>query len=164
MPFPLSLIPELSYKTAGRKFGAPRDGGKRKHAGCDLIAKLGTEIYAIDDGVVLQESKDFYHGTNSLVVQHRSGIVVRYCEILKKDEVKLERGAVVKAGDLIAHVGKMHVDSMLHFELYSGQAFGELTQRNNGAFQRRSDLVDPTDLLDKLALEFRAAHPSGAKS
>ena len=112
----------------------------------------------------MQESKDFYHGTNSLVVRHRSGIVVRYCEILRKDDVKLERGALVKAGDLIAHVGKMQVDSMRHFELNSGQAFGELPQRNNGAFQRRSDLVDPTDLLDKLALDFRAVHPSGVKS
>jgi len=164
MPFPLPAIPELSYKNAGRKFGAPRDGGKRKHAGCDLIAKLGTEIYAIEDGVVLQGSKDFYHGTNSLVVQHQSGIVVRYCEILKKDEIKLERGALVKAGELIAHVGKMNVDSMLHFELYSGSQFGELTQRNNEPFQRRSDLVDPTALLDRLALEWRGAHPGGAKS
>ena len=62
MPFPLAKVPELSFKTAGRKFGAPRDGGKRKHAGCDLIAPLGTEIFAVEDGVVIQDSLPFYTG------------------------------------------------------------------------------------------------------
>lgn len=152
MPFPLPFVPELSFKTAGRKFGAQRDGGKRSHAGCDLIATLGTEILAIEDGIVYEASTPFYRGTNSMVVRHSSGCYVRYCEILAEKEV-LSKGTQVKAGEVIAKVGKMFVDSMLHFELYSGQASGPFTQRGNGKFQRRSDLVDPTSLLEQLARE-----------
>jgi murein DD-endopeptidase MepM/ murein hydrolase activator NlpD len=152
MPFPLPFVPELSFKTAGRKFGAPRDGGKRSHAGCDLIADKGTEIRAIDDGIVYEASAPFYHGTNSMVVRHKSGIYVRYCEILAEKEI-LTKGTEVKAGEVIAKVGKMFVDSMLHFELYGGQAAGAFTQRGNGKYQRRSDLMDPTPLLEKLARE-----------
>jgi hypothetical protein len=56
----------------------------------------------------------------------------------------------VQAGQVIAHIGKMHTDSMLHFELYRGDVGGPLTQRQNGPFQRRSDLIDPTSFLDRL--------------
>ena len=47
MPFPLPFIPQLSYTTGGRRFGADRSGG-RKHAGCDLIAPLGTPVFAVE--------------------------------------------------------------------------------------------------------------------
>jgi murein DD-endopeptidase MepM/ murein hydrolase activator NlpD len=76
----------------------------------------------------------------------------------------LKHGQVVRAGDVIAHVGKMHVDSMLHFEVYSGTGTGAYTQRNNGPYQRRSDLIDSTPLLDRLARDFLAKHPNGLKS
>jgi murein DD-endopeptidase MepM/ murein hydrolase activator NlpD len=162
MPFPLPRVPELSFKTAGRKFGAPRDGGKRSHAGCDLIVPLGTEVYAIEDGIVYEASAPFYHGTNSMVVRHTSGRYVRYCEILDEKE-RLSKGTQVKAGEVIAKVGKMLVDSMLHFELYSGEGTGPFTQRGNGKFQRRSDLIDPTVLLEQLARELMGKNPGTAK-
>jgi hypothetical protein len=36
---------------------------------------------------------------------------------------------------------------MLHFELYSGTATGPLTDRTRTGFERRRDLVNPTDYL-----------------
>ncbi len=83
--------------------------GNRSHAGCDLIADLNTEILAIEDGIVYEASAPFYHGTNSMVVRHTSGVYVRYCEILAEKEV-LSKGTQVKAGEVIAKVGKMFVD------------------------------------------------------
>ena len=150
MRFPLSFIPKLSYKTGGRVFGAPRGGGRR-HAACDLIAPLGTEVFAIADGIVEVASKDFYRGTNYISIRHKDGCVVRYCEVLAGDHIKLHKGDVVREGQVIAHVGKMHVDSMPHFELYAGTETGELTQRSNPPYQRRKDLRNPTALLDRLA-------------
>jgi murein DD-endopeptidase MepM/ murein hydrolase activator NlpD len=150
MRFPISFIPKLSYKTGGRVFGAPRGNGRR-HAACDLIAPLGTEVHAIADGVVEVESRDFYHSTNYISIRHRDGCVVRYCEILANDHILLKKGDMVREGQVIAHVGKMHVDSMLHFELYAGTETGPLTQRDNKPYQRRKDLRDPTSLLDRLA-------------
>jgi murein DD-endopeptidase MepM/ murein hydrolase activator NlpD len=148
--FPLPFIPKHSYHTGGRCFGAGRARGRR-HAACDLIAPLGTEIYAIDAGVVVVPSTPFYRGTNAMAIRHNNGQVVRYCEILANDTVRLPLGATVTAGQVIAHVGKMFVDSMLHLELYGGSVDGPLTVRSNTPYQRRADLLDPTSLLDRLA-------------
>jgi murein DD-endopeptidase MepM/ murein hydrolase activator NlpD len=84
MPFPLPFIPVLSYKTGGRKYGAARDGRLRKHAGCDLIAPRGTEIFAIDAGHVVERPQKFYRGTWQLAIRHPVG-VVRYCEIEEEE-------------------------------------------------------------------------------
>ena len=62
---------------------------------------------------------------------------------------------------LIAYVGKMYVDSMLHFELYEGTGSGPLTVRSNPPYQRRSDLVDPTSYLDGCALLGATTYPKG---
>jgi murein DD-endopeptidase MepM/ murein hydrolase activator NlpD len=162
MPFPLPFIPNASYKSGGRRFGADRDHGKRKHAACDLIAPLGTPIFAVDDGVVVLEADHkFYRGTFSLAIRHQAGYIVRYCEI-KGVADGLRMGSPVRAGQLIAHVGKMFVDSMLHFELYAGNQRGPLTDRSNPPFQRRADLVDPTSLLDRLAHDVLRSPTSAA--
>jgi murein DD-endopeptidase MepM/ murein hydrolase activator NlpD len=150
MRFPLPSIPKLDYRTGGRYFGAPRARG-RCHAACDLIAPLGTEVYAIDAGVVELGARPFYRGTSAMVIRHVNGQVVRYCEILSNDTLNPPQGGSVRAGQIIGHVGRMFVDSMLHFELYAGTVDGDLTNRANPPYQRRKDLLDPTPLLDRLA-------------
>jgi murein DD-endopeptidase MepM/ murein hydrolase activator NlpD len=157
--FPLPFRPALPYNTGGRRFGADRDNG-RKHAACDMIVPLGTAIYAVADGTVVQPAYDFYRGTKAIEVDH-GGFLVRYCEI-KSAILGLTTGVAVKEGDVIAYVGKMYVDSMLHFEMYSkeGGATGGLTVRANLPFQRRSDLVDPTSFLDAAALRSPAPVPA----
>ena len=150
VPSPLPFIPIQSYKLGGRRFGANRQKG-RKHAGCALIAPLGTPILAMADGTIAEwTGREFYHGTYSIAVQHQ-GYVARYCEI-KGVAPGIGWGTIVKAGDVIAFVGKMHVDSMLHLEIY-GQPYGTggLTNRKNQPFQRRADLQNPTTLLDRLS-------------
>ena len=146
--FPLPFRPKQDYHKGGLKFGAQREGGGRKHAACDLIAPKGTEIYAVEDGEVVRGPYPFYHGTDAIEFKlTSSGRVVRYGEILKAAP-GVHVGVKLKEGDLIAFVGKMHRDSMLHFELYDGSASGNLTDRSNKPFQRRKDLIDPTDYLD----------------
>ena len=153
MPFPLAFIPKDCFFTGGWRFGADRESGKRKHAACDLISPVGKPIYAVRDGVVVLEAgTPFYHGTFSLAVRHEGGIIVRYCEIQKVAD-GIGMGSAVKSGQVIAYVGKMLVLSMLHFELYSGTGHGPLTDRKNKGFQRRSDLLDPTELLKELAFD-----------
>jgi murein DD-endopeptidase MepM/ murein hydrolase activator NlpD len=152
MPFPLPFVPKYDYhpgKGHARWFGANRPKG-RKHAGCDLIAPVGTEIFAIDDGVVYDLNPRFYLETGMIAVRHRNGFVVRYCEVVPTSIEKWQRGMAVRGGDVLAKVGKLLRSSMLHFELYSGKVNGPLTNRKNSPFQRRSDLLDPTALLDAL--------------
>lgn len=144
--FPLGFVPRLSYHTGGRRFGANRSHGTRKHAACDLIASEGTKIYAIHDGTVIRGPYHFYRGTYAIEVDH-GDLIARYCEI-KSTAPGVRVGTEVNAGQLIAFVGKMYHDSMLHFELYSGTASGALTQRSNPPYQRRSDLLNPTPYLE----------------
>ena len=143
--FPLPSRPALSYRTGGRRFGAPRDGG-RQHAGCDLIAPAGTEIRAVEAGTVVRGPYPFYHGTHAIEVQH-PGSVVRYCEIRGVAE-GIAVGSAVTEGQTIAYVGRMYTDSMLHLEMYDGSRTGQLTQPNNPPYQRRADLMDPSSYLD----------------
>jgi murein DD-endopeptidase MepM/ murein hydrolase activator NlpD len=150
--FPLDFVPRLSYKTSGRRFGAPRDG--MKHPGCDLIAPVGTKVVAVDDGIVIKGPYHFFHGAYAIEVRH-SLFVVRYCEIGQSGAAGT--GTVVRAGQVIGKVVRMRKDSMLHFEMYSGTASGRLTVKKNPPFQRRRDLVDPTKWLDIWAAELAAA-------
>lgn len=146
--FPLRQRPTASYHERPRSFGSPRDKGKRKHAGCDLYARAGAEVLAIEDGTVLRGPYLFYDGVFAIEVQHASG-VVRYGEIAG-GESPLRPGIAVKEGQVIGTVGKMNTvpQSMLHFELYSGASSGALTDRTKPPYQRRADLRDPSPLLD----------------
>jgi hypothetical protein len=60
----------------------------------------------------------------------------------------------VSAGEVIGHTDRLFgvrsdVD-MLHIEFYKGTASGRLTQIGVGAYSRRSDLFNPTDILQNL--------------
>jgi murein DD-endopeptidase MepM/ murein hydrolase activator NlpD len=157
--FPLPVIPSQSYKEGGRRFGAGRDNGARKHAGCDLIVPPGTPVCAIANGYVRVDPYYFYNGSYALEVVH-DGIVVRYGEILpmafnssKLDLLpEIKKDAKVIKGQVIGYIAKMTGgSSMLHFECYSNSALnGGLTDKSKsgGAYKRRSDLMDPTNLLD----------------
>lgn len=178
MPFPISFIPKLAYSGShkgARYFGAPRDHHTRKHAGCDLIAPQGTDVFAVADGTIYEVSRSFYNGTAAVAVQHpnlpgmkeNGNYIVRYCEVLNSQNDatyfrKLKVGDKVSAGQTIAKVGKMKVDSMLHFELYTGEVAEKSSlsppkdkpldkSTYDARFKRRKDLIDPTQLLDELS-------------
>ncbi len=147
--FPLAKKVD-SYKTVMPcRFGYPRDGG-RKHGGCDLGAPAGTEIFAIDDGEVVEVSSKFKYETSVVSIEHGDYTdddycVIRYGEV---DTVMVQLGAKVKKGDVIAKVGKQPGGTQLHLEMYSGDESGPFLQVNNLPYKRRSDLIDPTPFLD----------------
>lgn len=151
--FPFDVRALADFRTGARFFGANRAHG-RKHAGIDLIAPPGRAIHAIADGVVVRAPYYFYTGTNALEVHHPGVGTVRYGEIHMHQVVRLREGQHVQRGDLIAYVGRLDSgSSMLHFELYSGTGRGSLTVRGNPPYQRRSDLVNPTQLMTRLQHE-----------
>jgi len=148
MCFPLASRPTQSYKLGMRKFGANRKN-KRKHAGADLYAPVGTAIYAMDDGEIINGPYAFYLGTQAVEIQH-TNFLARYGEI-KSVATGLKKGSKVKRGQLIAYVGELRGlnMSMLHLELYKGNKTGALTVRANKPYQRRADIFDPSSILDK---------------
>jgi len=118
-----------NWKTPGVRggFGADRKG--RPHAGCDIGAKDGVRVVAIDSGIVVERgNKPFIRNTNlfAIAVKHAGGIVARYTEI---DEIPahLAKGVKVKAGEMLGRVAFQGKGSMLHFELYRGDRSGTLS-------------------------------------
>jgi murein DD-endopeptidase MepM/ murein hydrolase activator NlpD len=146
--FPFTRHPTADFNCCARQFGAPRSGGKRKHAAVDLNFPPGTPIRAIDDGTVEREQAPFYDGTNSFEVDH-GWCLARYGEISRVAPGFNRKGAKVKRGEIIAYVGQLRStgNSMLHLELYSGTSTGGLTDRNRMPYQRRADLLDPMDFI-----------------
>lgn len=148
--FPLAKKVD-SYKTNWScRFGAPRDGG-RKHGGVDLAAPVGTAVFAVDDGVVVEAAGNFdKYGTSVVSVEHGDiydddYCIVRYGEV---DTILVQIGQTVTRGQMIAKVGKQPGGTQLHLEMYSGMASGQFKQENNLPYKRRSDLIDPTPFLD----------------
>jgi murein DD-endopeptidase MepM/ murein hydrolase activator NlpD len=151
--FPLAFIPRQSWSAAPRSFGARRDRGKRKHAGCDLYAPVGTPVFAVEAGVVTHFG-GFYLGTYALTIDH-GGFIGRYGELKKALAPGLSVGRRVQKGQKIGFIGKLNglSISMLHFEMYSGNGTGPLTVRTRPPFMRRDDLMDPTRRLTAWAKE-----------
>ena len=153
--FPLRIKPLGDFMTGGRNYGARRSGGSRKHAGCDLLAKVDTPVYAIDDGTIIDVAP-FYLGTDAIVVLHKGGAqglkegyVVRYGETRANGLAPgLKINSKVKRGQHIGYVGKLQglKFAMVHFELYEGTQKGNLSVAS-GHFRRRGDLMDPTPFL-----------------
>ncbi len=158
--FPFERKCEMDWSSPPRSFGANR-AGTRAHAGCDLYAAHGTWIRAIRPGTVLAGPTEFYGTTYALEIDHGE-FLVRYGEIRKF--VPVRKGDSVVAGQRIGMVGHLvgiSVPSdMLHLEMYSKASSGNLTERDERLcckrsdgvpFFRRSDLIDPTPTLNRLA-------------
>jgi murein DD-endopeptidase MepM/ murein hydrolase activator NlpD len=162
--FPIPFVPTWSY-TGPRGWNADRSavakqlnipGGVLKHAACDLIAPPGTPVLAVASGFVRENPKSFYPLKGPLItyafsIQH-PGFTARYCEIGQAVEVK--EGDYVLEGQVIGYIGHQPGDGdhqMLHFEMYRGNLFGDLSNRSadHAPFFRRKDVFDPTPHLDK---------------
>lgn len=149
--FPLTQYPLDSYKNEGREFGAARSSG-RKHAANDLLEYAGQSVHAVTSGEII-DYYYFYSGTYAIVVDHGQ-YVVRYGEVGGLAP-GLKVGSKVTAGQKIGTVGRLYSgQSMLHFEKYTGSLKGNLTIRGNMPYQRRNDLVRPTEYLDRLSQTF----------
>ena len=156
--YPLPFYEKQNYHYGGIRFGASRDSG-RTHAACDLIAPPGTPVYSVEGGtVLLVPKKAFFQNTFTVVIQH-NGFTIRYGE-LDQNRLVLE-GKYYPRGTQIGVVGKNNKGrGMLHLEMYKGDASGPYSQPWNnkfdnvkdGNYQRRRDLLDPTDYLDKWKL------------
>lgn len=152
--FPTIKRPTASYKEDQRRFRAGRGGSKkpRQHAACDLYRKHGEIAVAITSGKFVRPLYFFYQGTFAVEVVHTGGHVVRYGELTGKKAPNVSTNQSVNAGQVLGYIGTVNsgcCEPMLHFELYSGKAKGSLSDFSNRPFQRRSDLMNPTDYLSR---------------
>lgn len=164
--FPLAIAPSITWHENPRNthFGAPRGAGFPVHGACDLVAPPGTNVLAVRDGQVIRAYPFVTYCKNTkgetttwaIDVAH-DRYTARYGEISQKLPAGVAPGAKVTEGQVIATVGIQCGGSMLHFELFddpnrvnyltdkSSHKYLYVPQRN---YERRSDLLDPTFLLD----------------
>ncbi len=72
------------------------------HYGIDFAGDLGTPIKAMADGVVTLAENDLYFTGATLIFDHGHGISTLYMHM---DEIFVDKGDIVKQGDIIATVG-----------------------------------------------------------
>lgn len=93
------------------------------HAGLDMAARIGTEIHAPADGVVLfagryslQRSVAWWRYGNLVIVGHGEHFLTVYGHC---DEVRVEKGDRVSQGDVLGTVGNtgMSTSPHLHYEI-----------------------------------------------
>jgi murein DD-endopeptidase MepM/ murein hydrolase activator NlpD len=99
-------------------FGTRRDpltGRAAFHQGIDFVAKLGSEVVAVADGVV--EHSGWRNGYGRTVeIRHPGGLLTRYAH---NQKLMVETGAIVRQGQGIATVGASGrtTGAHLHFEV-----------------------------------------------
>lgn len=86
------------------------------HTGIDIANAIGTPIYAIADGVVIESGPASGYG-NWIKIQHEDGTISLYGHMETLDVVK---GDVVSSGQKIAGMGNrgFSTGSHLHFEIH----------------------------------------------
>ncbi|MCU1605526.1 MAG: Murein DD-endopeptidase MepM and murein hydrolase activator NlpD, containing LysM domain [Modestobacter sp.] len=93
------------------------------HAGTDFAGPVGTPEYAVMDGVVIRAGAASGFGL-AVYVQHANGDVTVYGHM---EEVLVQEGQTVKAGDTIALLGNrgQSTGPHLHFEVHLGGMGGQ---------------------------------------
>ncbi len=174
--FPLRFVPSNSWRDGSENnthFGAPRSGFP-VHGACDLFAKAGDDVLAVDDGWIIRGPYEFMvsvtwnkkkevdcrRKTYAIDVKHTQW-VVRYGEISGNLAKGLGVNSVIEKGQVIGYVAAQCGQAMLHFEMFSDvnrldyltdypDRYKNVPQRWYG---RRDDLMDPTPYLDQWAAE-----------
>lgn len=94
-------------------------GDWRIHDGIDVSAPLGTEVVAVNDGIVESiECHDLYGIT--VVLKHTDGKKTTYSNL--EDSIELEEGQVIEQGNIVGKIGQTAVFEIaegphLHFEM-----------------------------------------------
>jgi peptidoglycan LD-endopeptidase LytH len=106
----------------GQGWGAPRDGGRRRHQGIDLLAPAGTPLVAVASGHITRLSnQDRGRGGISLWLRDRQDTAYYYAH---NHHNLVRLGQRVQPGQLIARVGATGNarggPPHLHFQIHPG--------------------------------------------
>lgn len=126
-----------TFGGTGSRFGADRDGGRRKHQGQDVSAPEGTPLVAARGGVVVFTGNQ-PSGAGVYAVIRGAGESRDYVYMhLVEGSLLVAKGQSVRTGQLIGKVGQTGASEgpHLHFEIWQG------------AWQQGGTPIDPFPLL-----------------
>ncbi len=120
---PDGMVMPIEAATMGQAYGFHHNQTLNKyfvHTGLDFMAEAGTEVLAVEDGVVESIYKDDILLGTEIVVAHADGVKSTYRFVTEKEGLKV--GDTVSKGDCIAVVaeptGNEYKDGAhLHFEI-----------------------------------------------
>ena len=113
-------------------------GAGRGHEGVDLFAPIGTELVAVDDGVVIETGSDGGRGNYVSIYSPRLGDTYNYFHMLAPAMVAT--GEQVRAGQVVGQLGCTGscYGAHLHFEVRDGR-------------DPYATVLDPLPFIDPLA-------------
>ncbi len=137
------FVRPVPQEASASSFGSQRiiNGVARApHSGTDLSAPAGTEVRAANNGRAVLVGNFFFAG-GSVVLDHGGGLFTMYFHL---SEFKVEEGALVRKGDVIALSGS------------SGRVTGAHLHWGARLANAR---IDPLELLKKISNRWQAAQP-----
>ena len=124
------------YNTVKSFFGAPRDGGARRHEGIDIFAARGTDVLAATGGRVVRVGETPMGGKQVWVRDGRHSFYYAHL-----DSIGVARGARVERGQVIGTVGN------------TGNAITTKPHLHFGVYKRRQGAIDPLPLVGRAPAE-----------
>ncbi len=111
-------IPNKDFKRVSSTYGVrmhPIKHKKQFHCGIDLVADLGTPVYAVGSGVIEESKKNSGYG-NHIRISHKGSYSSVYGHLHRS---VIKNGDRVKQGQIIGYVGSTGISTgpHLHFEL-----------------------------------------------
>jgi murein DD-endopeptidase MepM/ murein hydrolase activator NlpD len=103
----------------GSGYFAAHRNGNRRHEGLDLLAEIGTPVYASRSGIVVSAKETRGMG-KYVFVRHVSGYTTLYGHL---SAILVRKGQLIRRGQIVGLVGKTgnannrNILSHLHFEL-----------------------------------------------
>lgn len=92
----------IRHDLRGNGSFASNRSGRRIHKGLDLLAKVGTPVYAAKSGKVISASQNPGMGKH-VILRHREGMITIYGHL---SSIAVQKGDYVRQGTVIGSVGK----------------------------------------------------------
>ena len=101
---PLAEMGDIQAIFSGKELvKSPTTGSWQTHNGTDISAEVGSEVYAVSNGVVSAVTSDPVWGV-TVELDHYNGYITRYCSL--SEDLSVQEGDTVLSGDLLGLVGE----------------------------------------------------------
>src|SRR4051794_18574789 len=119
---PLNVM-RIRRQLPNNTFGMVRNQGTQPHQGWDLSASVGTQVYAVSDGLIREIRDEGAYGLQ-IMLEFQQGSQTLYAFYAHLSAVTCAEGQPVREGDMLGFSGKTGnagtlpaTDDHLHFEI-----------------------------------------------
>lgn len=117
--FPIPSDCTYNYSSS---WGAPRDGGNRKHKGNDIMAEIGTPAVALCDAIFSQSNQGYHVGGGYIYKLKELDSSTFHYYMHMREGSSISDGTQVSKGQLVGYVGNTgnayRTSGHIHYELH----------------------------------------------